>query len=356
MRNQKMIRFAVVSALFLVNASTAFAKIQNDSKKEYRLTEQFGPWMIMVATFSNVDPGDQKKDGLTAEDAARKLVHELRAAQIPAYVYSQDGKKETIDTYDRLGNKDKRVYNAQFGMVCVLAGNYDSIEEPSAQTALTFIKKFRPKFLNDPKSGAIVRDDGKGPFANAFLTINPLRKPGDVVHFKVDEVVRSLNSGIDYPLVKVKHRFSLKIATFTGKSSIPLGSSRFSGRESSFDKSILDNGSFSLARAGEDATQLTYALRLNNGITRSLGRDRFESYVYHDRFQSYVAVGGFDSPDDPEIKRLADCFMAKYELEDGEYKMKCRTLLLPSKDPNSLPIQTWVFDPVPEIIEIPRIK
>ena len=355
MRNQKIIRFSFFAALWLINVSSAYARIENDTTKDYKLTERFGPWMIMVATFSDVDEMDRKKDGLSAEEAARKLVHELRVAQIPAYVYSQEGKKEKIDTYDRLGNKDKRVYQAQFGMICVLAGNYQKIDEPQAQTALTFIKKFRPKFLNDPKSGAIVRD-AKGPFANAFLTINPLLKPSDVVRFKVDDVVRSLNSGIDYPLAKVKHKYSLKIATFTGKSAIPIGSSRFSGRESNFDKSILDNGSFSLARAGEDATQLTYALRQNNGITRSLGRDRFESYVYHDRFQSYVAVGGFDSPNDPEIKRLADIFMAKYELEDGEYKMKCKSLMLPSRDVNSLPIQTWAFDPVPEIVEIPRIK
>ena len=358
-RTQKSIQFLLITTLWLVNFSPAQAAIQNDPKKEYRLTEKHGPWMIMVATFSNVDEAKRKTEGLTAEEAARKLVHELRSAGYPAYVYSQEDKKETIETYDRLGNKDKGVFRAQFGMVCVLAGNYKKIDDPVAQATLTQMKKFRPKFLADPKSGAILRDanGGKqGPFFGAFLTINPMLNPADVVRHKVDDTTRVLNSGIDYPLVNLKHKYSLKIATFTGKSAIPLGSSRFSGKESNFDKVIQEQSSYGLARAGEDATQLTYALRQNNGVARTLGRDRFEAYVYHDRFQSYVSVGGFDSPNDPEIRQLAEIFMGKYELEEGEYKLKCKSLFLPNQDPNSLPIQTWAFDPVPEIIEVPRIK
>ena len=335
-------------------------EIKNDPTKEYRLNEKHGPWMIMVGTFSDVRDPDQKKDGLSAQEAANKLVHELRAKGIPAYVYLQNGKKETIEIHDRLGNTNQRSYNASHEMVCVLAGNYNEIEDATAQKTLTFIKRFKPKFMSDPKSGAVVRDGGnaqKGPFGNAFLTINPARSPSTVVQRRADNETKYFNSGIDYALVGVKRKYTLKVATFAGKSVVPLGNSKFSGHEDSFDKAITQASFFNLGRAGEDATQLTYNLRQNKAITRTLGRDQFEAYVYHDKFQSIVTIGGFDSKDDPEIPKLAQIFMAKYQPdESGQQNLEATSLKLPGKDAYSLPVHTWAFDPVPEIIEIPRIR
>lgn len=360
MRIQKSVLLSLVSVMGLFACSTVHG-IENDPNKEYQLTEKHGPWMVMVATFRDVQDMDRKKAGLTADEAASKLVHELRSKGIPAYSYAQDAKKGKIDTYDRLGNKDKRVYAAQRDMVCVLAGNYQKVDDQVAQKTLAYIKKMQPKFMNDKKSGAVVRNE-KGPFSGAFLTINPELSPDQVVKKKADEATKWLNSGIDYPLVSLKHKFTLKVATFSGKSAIPLGSSRFNGREGEFGKSSdKDNPNLvkdNLSRAGEDATQLTYALRQASPVTRNLlGRDRFESYVYHDRYQSYVTIGGFDSEDDPDIKRLAEIFKAKYKSDDrGEYGLIAESLYLPNADRNSPPIQTWVFDPLPELIEVPRIK
>lgn len=334
--------------------------IENDPTKEYRLSEKNGPWMVMVATFRDVKDEDRKsKEGLSATEAANKLVHELRAKGIPAYVYSQDEVKTGIDTFDRLGNKDKRKYIAQRDMICVLAGNYQKIEDPIAQKTLTHIKKFQPKFLSDPrKVGAnvmTVANGQKGPFSNAFLTINPARDPNEVVQSKVDETTRTLNSGIQYPLVNVKHKYTLKVATFTGKSAVPLGNSKFNGREANFEKSL--GNAFNLDRAGEDATQLTYALRQDNLTMKALNRPKFESYVYHDKFQSIVTVGGFDSDKDPRIKDLIEVFRAKYRSDDiGQYELVGESLSLPGQVKGSPPIQTWAFDPVPEVIAIPRLK
>ena len=346
MRTQIAKLFSLWTVLFLISNSTANA-IENDPNKEYRLTEKHGPWMIMVATFSDVRDANLKKEGLSAGEAAGKLVHELRAKGVPAYIYSQGFKKEKIDTFDRLGNKDERVYTAQFDMICVLAGNYKSIDEPTAQSTLAKLKKFRPKFMADPKSGAIMRDSSagkKGPFGGAFLTINPMLKPGEVATHKVGADIKYFNSGIDYPLVDLKRRYTLKVATFSGKSVVPMGNSKYSGREANFDKSLINSGSYNLARAGEDAMQLTYAMRQNGQATRKLGRDRFEAYVYHDKFQSYVTVGGFDSENDPEIKRLAEIFMAKYKADgNGEYSLEGESLSLPARDPTSPPIQTWAL-------------
>ncbi len=375
MRTQKSILLVLFAFSWLLLQGNLRA-IENDPAKEYPLTEKHGPWMIMVTTFSNVQDENRKKQGLTAEEAASHLVHELREKGIPAYAYSQDAKTEKIETYDRLGNKDKRRYQSQLDMVCVLAGNYPNIDHPVAQKTLAYVKKFRPKFMADPKSGAVVREgvgNQKGPFGGAFLTINPQLNPSNVVQQKPDNETKYLNSGIDFPLVKLKHKYTLKVATFTGKSVVPLGSSKFNGHEANFDKSLFDSGPYSLARAGEDATQLTYAMRQKSAATRALGRDRFEAYVYHDKFQSFVTVGGFDSKDDPEIKRLAEIFQAKYKkpkmsnsddsdetngstTEGGEYVLLAESISLPGANPNSPPIQTWAFDPVPELIEVPRIK
>jgi hypothetical protein len=364
MRTHVLMPVALWASCSLIAFSTANA-IENDRNKDYRLTDKHGPWMVMVATFRDVRDESRKTEGLSAQAAASELVHELREKGIPAYSYSQDAKKESIETFDRLGNRDKRVYAAQHDMYCVLAGNYEKVEDPVAQKTLAYVKRYRPKFMSDPKAGAVVRDPkgAKGPFAGAFLTINPLKNPDEIVRQKADSVTKYLNSGIDFALVNVKQKYTLKVATFTGKSAIPLGSSRFNGKEASFEKELAEAGPNNLARAGEDAAQLTYALRQNSAVTQSSGFGKFEAYVYHDKFQSMVTIGGFDRMDDPEIKRVAEVFHAKYEAdEQGHYDLRCTTLILPNPKNQSNakkklpPLQTWVFDPVPELIEVPRIK
>jgi hypothetical protein len=365
-RTQQPILFSVLSATLLIALSQAGA-IENDPNKEYFLSEKNGPWMVMVATFRDIEDESRMlkgKKGLSAEEAARKLIYELRAKGIPAYSFDQESKREKIDTYDRLGNPNKRVYKAQRPMICVLAGNYSKVDDPLAQKTLAFVKRYQPKFLAG--SGGVVRSE-KDPFKGAFLTINPTLQPEEIAARKPDQEIRVLNSGIDYPLVKLDKKFTLRIATFTGKSVVPLGNSSYRGRESNFEKSLQHSGPYNLARAGEDATQLTYALRQNSQATQLLGRPRFEAYVYHDRFQSIVTVGGFNSDQDPDIRRLADIFRAKYKQDEegevgarGQYLLIGESLSLP--DPKSTrdsplpPIQTWAFDPVPELIEVPRIK
>src|SRR5258708_3301900 len=55
-------------------------KVDGDPKKDYPLTENNGPWMIMASTFSG--------DG--AETQARELVQELRSKfKLPAYLYQK---------------------------------------------------------------------------------------------------------------------------------------------------------------------------------------------------------------------------------------------------------------------------
>ena len=340
--------FAVVaSALLTVRPAGA---IENERGKTYKLTEKHGPWMIMVASFRNIREEDRKTAGLSAEQAAAELVFELREKGIPAYAYSQDSKVEKIETYDRLGRDDTRIFAAQRDMICVLAGNYDAIDDAVAQKTLNYVKKLHPKFLRNTKSGAVVRASGpKGPLAGAFMTINPLRKPEDVARHRVDNETKALNSGIDHALIDVKKKYTVKIATFAGKSTTPIGNSRYSGKEGLFERELQNGEKYNIVRAGEDAAQLARALRQKG----------YAAYVYHDKFQSIVTMGAFDSKDDPIIQEIFKAFGAKMKA-DPNSKSKAESLtaemlILPGDKPDH-PIQTWIFDPLPEIIEVPRIR
>jgi len=375
-RTLNLITLSVALAGLLV-VSPAMA-IENVRGKSYHLTPKHGPWMVMVTSFRDVRDKDMRTDGLTADQAAAELVFELREKGIPAYTYSQDAIKGEIDTKNRLGRDDHRIYAAQRDMICVLAGNYESIEDPVGQKTLNYIKKFRPKFLKDTKSGAILRADAaqKGPLSGAFMTINPMLKPEDVVQRHVDKETKYLNTGIRYPLVNNPHKYTLQVASFEGKSATPMGNSSFRGRESEFDVSLRKNSGFSILRAGEDAEQLASFLRTT---PREPGME--EAYVYHDKFQSIVTIGGFDSPDDPRIRRIAQYYApklvpdlrllnatkrtpeARMSVTEEEVAKLPRILtnhteqlLASNGDKETPPLQVWTFDSEPRVIPIPRIK
>jgi len=376
-RTLNLLAIGFVTAALLQVMGTAHA-IENVRGKQYQLSPKHGPWMIMVTSFRNV-PEDQKSEGMTAEQAAIELVFELRDKGIPAYTFSQDAVKGEIETRNRLGREDHRVYAAQRDMICVLAGNYESIEDPTGQKTLTFIKKFRPEFLKNAKSGAILRPDAatRGPLTGAFLTINPMRKPEDVVQKIVDKDTKYLNTGIPYPLVKNPHKYTVRVASFTGKSATPLGNSSFRGRENQFDLNLRTAVNFNIVRAGEDAEQLTAFLR-NKGTRSQGGGDAIlrEAYTYHDKFQSIVTIGGFDSPDDPRIRLISQYYsptlvpdmqllgstvrdpkqVTDEELAKLPKVLTTHTEQLLGNDPKAPPIQVWTFDTAPQVIAVPRLK
>lgn len=374
-RTLKLTVTVLLAALVLSAASQSHA-IENVRGKSYELTQKHGPWMIMVTSFRNVRDESLKKDGLTAEQAAAELVFELREKGIPAYSYAQDAVKGEIKTHDRLGRDDRRIYAAQRDMICVLAGNYGAIDDSVGQKTLNFIKKFHPKFLKDTKSGAIVRADSaqRGPLTGAFMTINPLIDPKDVVQKTVDKETKVLNSHSSYPLIKNPHKFTVQVATFAGKSATPLGNSAYRGREGWFESKIAGETGFNLARAGEDADQLAAYLRnkKSNGANPLLN----EAYVYHDKFQSIVTIGGFDTADDPRIRAIAEYYSPVWEpdlravsqarratgaeltQEEKDQLPKVRTNhteYLPGP-PGGQPLQLWTFDTAPRVIPVPRIK
>lgn len=371
MRTLNLLTLAVAMTGCLVLATPAQA-IENVRGKAYSLSPKHGPWMIMVTSFRNV-PEAEKKEGLTAEQAAAELVFELRKKGIPAYTYSQDAVKGEIETHDRLGRDDKRIFAAQRDMICVLAGNYESIEDGVGQKTLSFVKKYRPDFLKDSRSGAILRADAaqRGPLAGAFMTINPLIKPEDLVQRTIDKETKFMNAGIEYSLVKNPHKYTVRVATFQGKSATPLGNSEYRGNVNKFDLSLQKQG-FNLDRAGEDAANLVAFLRKTKPDPILS-----EAYVYHDKYQSIVTIGGFDSTDDPRIRLIGAHYgpqlvpdarlmnpirRASATAEEAEELPKVLTThteqLMPKdfRKGETMPLQVWTFDTEPKIIPVPRIK
>lgn len=336
----------------------AFGEIEAVRGKSYVLGKQHGPWMIMVASFRNVNE-DKRTDGLNAREAADELVYELRVKGIPAYVYEQDGAVGRINMIDRQGRSDTGIYAARRGMIAVLAGNYKTISPDNphtkdgklAQKTLDYVKKLHPKVMD--RGGRYRPTPGRpGPLSGAMLTVNPLLSPEEVLARKSDPLIAQLNSG-EHSLLQNRGRYTLVVKTFSGRSMTNLQNSTFDEIASKFDRKLEDN---SLNTAAMQAWKLTQALR----NAKSIGYDAdFEAYVYHDRFQSMVTIGSFDSPDDPKLKHLAKMFQGKVKKNPvtGRDFLAAEVFTIPRNPKrNALPQASWVFDPQPKLFEVPRIN
>lgn len=356
------VRTAILLAgwVCLTAAALPAGQIEAVKGKQYRLTKEHGPWMIMVASFRDVAEPDRKTKGLSAQEAAEELVYELRVKGIPAYAFSQDAQMGEVKTKDRLGREDIGTFAAQRGMICVIAGNYPAQDDKIAERTLKYVKKFTPEYIKDESSGAIYRQTKtKGLFGAAFMTINPLLDPAEVAQQKPDYDVIKLNYGIQNALVDNKAKYSVQVATFAGRSVTPTGNSSFAGgRERDFDarlQSSRDEATgmprVNLGQMSEDAAQLAQALRLKG----------FDAWVYHDRFESIVTVGSFDNPQDPRIAEIAQNFGAKTKKDPTTGQdVVVGEMLMPDArqvaQRGKASAMMWVFDPQPKVIEVPHLK
>ncbi len=332
------------------------AEIEAVQGKQYTLSKQHGPWMIMVASIRDVDEDRRLKEGMSAKDAASQLVYELRRKGIPAYTYVRDTKMGEL-TAGGIAQRESRQYVAEHGYISVLAGNFTSSTDEDLEKVLKYIKhKFSPKFLMDSKNGGLfaITPGRPGPLSKAFVTVNPLLTPEEVKKRTVDreteELVRRLNADSQHSLLDNKGKYTLVIATFSGKSVMQVGGRIDPGSLKQFENRF---GSF-LDQSGEDAWVLTEALRSG----RELGYEQdYEAWVYHDRNKSYVTVGSFDDPNDPRVRTLATQFGAKpgRDPKTGEEKMDAEVFSIPRHPkPGRLPDRMWVFEPKPRLMEVPR--
>jgi len=322
-------------------------RVEADPEKDYQLTEDQGPWLIMAASFAG--------DG--AERQAKDLVLEFRKRyKLSAYLHEmkfefKEAEGRGIDRYNKpLKFRYQRDGGEQFA---VLVGDFQDSSDESAQKALRRIKTMTPD--------AIVIQDGKptnlqlanwreicrwesgqeakrGPMSAAFLTANPLI-PDEYFNPQggVDPEVIEWNKPAEYSLLECPGKYTVQVATFRGKSEIRQDKVR------AIEKGEADFGS-SLAKSTMMAHKMAVALRAKG----------YEAYEFHDRYASIVTVGSFDSVGtpradgkieiNPRLHEIMNRFKSKNSVEGAQ-----GTAMLMPKSIIGIP-----FDMEPIPIHVPR--
>lgn len=270
-----------------------FKKLEADPNKDYPLTENHGPWLILCSTFLGED----------AEAQAKQLVHELRSEfKLAAYVHKQKWDFSSPvggRGFDEHGQPKKMKYRnyQEREEIAVLVGDFPAGDDPEAKKTLDKIRYAHPNCL-DPNYIAANKQENaralsgwraalsantsesnrRGPMAKAFMVTNPLF-PDDYFKPKgLDPLVEKMNEGVEYGLLKANGRYTVKVATFQGSAlSMPKEVAEVEkGRKQLTSR---------LEQAAYQAHMLTIALRQKG----------YEAYEFHDHASSIVTVGSFDS-------------------------------------------------------------
>jgi len=268
------------------------ARIDADPNKDYVLTEDHGPWLVMACTFS----------GPPAYEQARELVIELRRKyKMPAYLYSKTFKFSVGDDgrgVDQFGGRLPLKYQRgdETTEIAVLVGDFPSVDDEQAQKTLEKIKVSTPECLELDGKRPTARnlaswrlffsmahdvDKKKGPMWKAFMVANPLLPQEYFAPRGLEKFVVDMNQDSPYSLLKCPGNYTVQVAHFTGRVEI----------DPKKVQSILDGAELgnTLDEAGEKAETLTKALRLKG----------YEAYEFHDRCASIVTVGSFESVGTP---------------------------------------------------------
>jgi len=369
-------------ALVLVMPAQSLAagpgrKIDADPNKKYRLTKRHGPWMIMVASMRDITEKERLIDGMSAQEAADRMVLGLRRVGIPAYTYRRAQSLGQVETTSRRsGERVKRTFVSQQDRIVVVAGNYKAPDDQVAKKTLSWIKgtgkegqrkeavEWRKQlfgFLTDEEgrpnraNGALYHDpDGpkgaRGPLSNAFLIPNPLVDASSL-RSRRDPLLLHLNKDMEHSLNLCPGKYSLVIATFRGKLNTHTNDNRL-GKSAQLVDSKLGS---TLDQAYLDAWRLCQGMR----TAKSLGYDRdYDTYVYHDRHYSVVTIGAFDDPKDPRIRMLARQFGSKSRVDprNGREVQTAELFTVPRRPKRrELPQFMWMLDPKPELIEVPKL-
>jgi len=304
------------------------AKIEADPKKDYPLKESDGNWFIMAKKFS----------GDNAAMNAKRLVYELRASyKLPAFVFKYDPDKMEEDAVSAKMGKKFHYQTVRAVEYAVLIGGFPTAEDLELQKTLEKIRKSQPRSLKDDEQGknavenfkTLAKDDSKysgyGPLGGATPVPNPLL-PSDFFNHKgiVDPFLAKLNSDSKYSLLNNPKTYTVRVATFSGDTSMKKSSEAFGDLESR------------LQYAGLRAAALCEALR-NQGV---------DAWEFHDRDCSFVTIGSFDKYGDlqpdghTELTPQVAQIMKKYGGElvedgDGRGKYRAYTVVVDIPEPGS---------------------
>ena len=254
----------------------------------YLLTKENGPFMVLAYSFRSPD----------APREALALVLELRNKyRLPAYILlpkkfpngsnirGVPPQAPTFATHDDVGVPE--IYRT-LDEAAVLVGNEKTIKD--SNVLMNKIKKLHPVCIDGVHQMWDWRK-GKG-LSRATMTTNPFVPAENLFPQQRDVLISQINEG-PHNIRNCPGRYTLEIANFEGRKTFDAdGDQRFRGK-SAFSKSPL-------ATAADDAEKLAESLAKDKDIVRT----GYEPYVYHDRFSSRVTLGSFDSPNDPNFRKL----------------------------------------------------
>ena len=306
-------------------------KVDAQEDQTYELGDQNGPWLILCASFRGEDALRQAND----------LVFELRKVhRLDAYIYRKQfdfseqmqgiayspDKASVVQTDRGLEPQrmaTKALSDEVFEEIAVVVGDFPELDDKRTQRALRTIKYLQPRSLtitpNEETSQSFgqlrervrqiaaeqtadsrqnssrqQRDDDvqlpdwdkMGPMRLAFVIPNPLLPEDYFQQQKLDRSIINVNQGLTYSLLKNRKPYTVRVATFRGKSTFK----------------TQNQGSFNInatAANSEPSKQLAIAAAKAHRLTNELRELGVEAYEFHDRFESYVCVGGFDWVSDP---------------------------------------------------------
>ena len=270
--------------------------VEADPNKEYRLTEAEGPYLILAAALS----------GPTARQDANALVLEFRSRyKWNAYVFEKNFARDANRDFGQQARNSHSRTTFQYSnrgetQFVVLVGNFPSLEDNQFRRTLEEVRRSQPESLKDKTSVAAFSTPMAMGVSNPSL-------PSEHQQGIADPFIESINRDSAYSLLRNPRRYTVQIATFTGRAIMePQDIRAIEEGRSSFDRDVS-----ALEIVGQRAAELCKFLR-----------DRgFEAYEFHDRFSSIVTVGSFDQPGrpmpngtmvpDPHIQQLIQQFQGQ---------------------------------------------
>jgi hypothetical protein len=294
--------FVVASVLVLAGRGQA-AHVEADPNKDYPLTVEAGPWLIVVHYYT----------GPNAAPLAKELVQMIRSRDnLPAYLFNRgaEERRQQQQSIEQMRGAGPDLQPLHLRTVrvqeqcAVLVGGYPDMD--TARKALNDVKRLKEpdnKNLMDQLTRAVPLANGKGgqlekaylnPFLTAFVVPNPLASHQTADHSKADPLLKDLNDGRPYNLLNCKQPYTLAIKEFPG--AIAMQSRSNSGGSDSFLSMLgLGNKTGAVLDAGaKQAEELARVLRVLN----------FDAYVLHTRTGSIVTVGNFERADDSRMQQM----------------------------------------------------
>lgn len=347
--------FALACCALLATSASSAPPIEADRSKEYTLTKERGPWMIMAATFTT-NANAEKEGGKTkaeAEALAKELVLELRQLGMPAYMYQFDPGEEKVRTTTRNGQNEVRVNQKHYTSTCVLCGNYLDINDKVAQDSLKWIKQINPKCFKDQE--VFRKTPGRPtPLSQSFLTTNPLLTEVEVEQMKLerlDPLLVDMNHGENHSLLENKGKYTLIVARFYGKQLIVQTHAQEQANSFLDSKDDVD-----LDNAAKSARELVTVLR-GNYDKEATQFNKIDAYVWHDYHESLVTVGSFASENDPAIQLYKQRFGPKQkDFGGGISNFQPESLGVKGFGPRNDEPRLWVFEPEPQVMKVPRAR